>query len=373
MSKKAKTEPKSGAGSRKAKHSKPEWFDIVNWDKAQPRMKRDGPNAWMKLYTSLLMHDVFASLDTSSQILLVGLWLLAAQMGRSVLPNDPEWLRRHIPFLKKKPSLKPLLEAKDMYGRVKPFLRFCAAPRADETDTEANDPPVAGNGHPEIPNKKTPAGTAVATRAPGRSRVRSRKSRAETELEKKRRDKSRGKPQSGRKVVTSAQTKTGSGKVKQEQCSAEKTQPDETTLPAQQSTAGESPDPIDPTKPDAVGKAAVRISSASPGSDPPTVGEILSARRHRYDGEAQTFSQAICEILEVADDPSERGSLASQWLKLCGDLPPPVKRQIKAKAIHHAIEVRKNRKCRNRRAVWMTKFQGLSKKYRAAEKGTKKR
>jgi hypothetical protein len=100
-----------------------QYIEIVNWKRAQPNMP-EGPAQWMKLYTSLLHNDGFAELDDASRVLLVCLWMLAAETGRHVLPADPKWLRRSIPILNSEPDLRPLLEAKNAYGEPTPFLRI---------------------------------------------------------------------------------------------------------------------------------------------------------------------------------------------------------------------------------------------------------
>lgn len=100
-----------------------QFIEIVNWKRAQPTMP-EGPAQWLKLYPSLLHHDGFAELDDGSRVLLVCLWMLAAETGRHVLPADPKWLRRSIPILNSEPDLRPLLEAKNAYGEPTPFLRI---------------------------------------------------------------------------------------------------------------------------------------------------------------------------------------------------------------------------------------------------------
>ncbi len=100
-----------------------QYFELVNWTKAQPNIPdRDAP--WVKLYTSLLDNDAFGAMDDSARMLIVALWLYAGRSGRHVFPADPKWLRKKISMLNQDPDLTPLLEAKDAYGEPKPFVRI---------------------------------------------------------------------------------------------------------------------------------------------------------------------------------------------------------------------------------------------------------
>lgn len=103
------------------------YFEIVNWKKAQPTML-DGENYWLKLYTSILDNEKIAALDDKSYRLLTGLWALAARMNTHTFPADTKWLMRRMAFLTSEPDLQPLFEAKDMYGRDDPFVRYCDPP-----------------------------------------------------------------------------------------------------------------------------------------------------------------------------------------------------------------------------------------------------
>jgi hypothetical protein len=106
-----------------------EFFEIVNWKKAQPRMKGAGQD-WLKLYTSLLDHEGFASMDDSARMLLIALWLYAARSGLYIFPADPVWLAKKIPMLNSKPDLNPLMKATDSYGNPAPFIRYCEPPKS---------------------------------------------------------------------------------------------------------------------------------------------------------------------------------------------------------------------------------------------------
>lgn len=106
-----------------------QFFEIVNWKKAQSRMKGGGQD-WLKLYTSLLEHDGFAGMDDSARMLIITLWMYAARSGLHILPADPAWLKRRISILNGTPDLEPLLSATDVYGNSTPFVRYCKPPKA---------------------------------------------------------------------------------------------------------------------------------------------------------------------------------------------------------------------------------------------------
>ena len=109
----------------------PRFIEVVNWRRAQPTMTGDH-NAWLKLYTSLLDHDGFRSLDNDGRMLIVALWLYAAYSGRHIFPADPKWLKGHIPLIEGDVDLGPLLDARDAYGRPTPFVAYCDPPAATE-------------------------------------------------------------------------------------------------------------------------------------------------------------------------------------------------------------------------------------------------
>jgi len=109
-----------------ANNGEKRFFEIVNWRKAQPKMKGGG-QTWMKLYTSLLYHEGFAGLDSTNQMEIVALWLYAAVSGHHILPADPQWLMQRIPLLKKPPDLELLAGLVDCFGKSDPFIKFCPA------------------------------------------------------------------------------------------------------------------------------------------------------------------------------------------------------------------------------------------------------
>ena len=111
--------------AKRAKAGKPEvaqFVEILNLER--------GRRHWMKLHTSLLDDDAFASLEDSARMLIVALWLYAARVGQHVFPADPKWLQRKIPLLNSPPDLQPLLEARDMYGNPAPFVQYVDPPTA---------------------------------------------------------------------------------------------------------------------------------------------------------------------------------------------------------------------------------------------------
>lgn len=149
------------------------------------------------------------------------------------------------------------------------------------------------------------------------------------------------------------------------------------TTPPPAATPG--PDPIDPTLPDASeGAKVIPFAQAPSGSvthtrgDPQQIGDILTAKAHRYDAEAIAFGDAIFGELgldrtlsrDSTEGRSEVCCFASEFRKLTAGLPSAAVVTIKNKALVHASQVRKNAKrCRSPSAVWLSKFQGLCIKY----------
>ena len=168
----------------------PQFFEIVNWKKAQPNI-RDGDNDWMKLYTSLLEHDGFAGLDDTARMLIVGLWLYTARSGLHILPADPKWIWRKIPMLNSLPELEPLMTAKDVYGNPKPFLAYCQPPGVDDTDRSGADRPGKNDEQPAkgpAKKRKKRSGTSLATRTRGAQRDKRRVEKIRGERREKRED-----------------------------------------------------------------------------------------------------------------------------------------------------------------------------------------
>ncbi len=109
--------------------SKKEFIEILNWKKYQERMPDKA--SWFKVHCSLANCEAFQSLDYKSQMLLIGLWMFAAESGRYIIKADRRYLFRNIRILKEEPDLEPLLNAVDDYGRPNPFIRYCDAPVSD--------------------------------------------------------------------------------------------------------------------------------------------------------------------------------------------------------------------------------------------------
>ncbi len=276
------------------------YIEIVNWKKAQPRMKGEH-NDWMKLYTSLLDNDQFGALDDTSRMLIVALWLYAAASGRNVMPADPEWLWKKIPMLNSRPNLKPLLDATDAYGQAKPFIRYCEP-------------------------------------KPNRSK----------KAEQKRREESRG-------------TLTGSGRKEQKKKrrvsqprakQSHQPEPAEAQKPANpnESEAGQAREHIVP----APARSAKHQASRR-------LGEIIEERfpQHWQDGDAEEFGWQIVEALGMPHDlhsltiRSEWGAFAAWWIRLKEAAPSLALEELRAMAIAKADYVRRRaRTARNRSAVW---------------------
>lgn len=68
---------------------------VKNWSEFQHYKDRNPP--WIKVYRTILRDYKYAQLSDSSKLLLVFLWLLAAEdFGR--VPNDAKWVKKQIPF-----------------------------------------------------------------------------------------------------------------------------------------------------------------------------------------------------------------------------------------------------------------------------------
>lgn len=82
-------------------------LSVRNWGKFQHYKDRSPP--WIKIYRTLLRDYDFSRLSDSSKLLLLELWLLAAESdGR--IPNDPKWVKKQIPF-DGKVDFKPLIDS----------------------------------------------------------------------------------------------------------------------------------------------------------------------------------------------------------------------------------------------------------------------
>lgn len=110
-----------------------EFIEVVNWNKYQERIPEKSAS-WFKVHCSLANCDAFQKLDCRDQMLLIGIWMHAAESGKNIMPADPKYLFRNIRLCKSAPDLKPLLEARDEFGRPNPFIRYCDKPVFDDSE-----------------------------------------------------------------------------------------------------------------------------------------------------------------------------------------------------------------------------------------------
>jgi len=327
--KKSKCNPKTSAENQ--------FFEIVNWKRAQPRMK-DGPNDWMKLYTSLLEHDGFCGLDDSSRMLIVALWLYAARCGQHVFPSDPAWLARKIPMLNSKPDLGPLLDAKDIYGVPTPFVRYCERPK----DSEA-DPAIKGRS------------------AAGKTKKKKKKI---VVLEEEKRE----------EETKSLRISEKKKREKKERISTEAEQTAVTAAPQPEALEPEKPEnPIDSE----AGSAKRYVLPRPTRSDirdkrPKSIGAIIGEwiPSHWLDPDAESFGWEIVRALGYPDDQynlksrSEWGAFAAWWTRVKQSAPTIVLDELRARAINKAVYLRtKGKSAKNPSAVWFHIMNGeLSKR-----------
>ena len=291
-----------------------QFIEIVNWKKAQPRMKGGG-NDWLKLYTSLLEHDGFGGLDDAARMLIMGLWLYAARSGLHILPVDPKWIWRKIPMLNSEPDLGPLLEARDIYGNPTPFVRYCKAP--------------------------------VARKAGGKKKQ-GEKSRVEEKREEKREE---TKPlRVSRKERRERKERVGTASQKEE---SEEQKAEEPEKPE---------NPKDSEDGSAKAQHFVPRPARSANRGPQMLGDIIAGRfkDHWLDPDAEAFGWEIVKALGMPVDMnnisirSEWGSFASFWCNVKKKASPILLDEIRKIAFNKAIFVCSNkaRSARNRSAVW---------------------
>lgn len=287
------------------------FFEIVNWKKAQPRMKGGGQD-WMKLYTSLLDHEGFAGLDSTQQMTIVALWLYAARTGHHVLPADPKWLYRRIPLLKEPPELGPLAEAVDAFGNPNPFIRFCEPPKARKT------------------------------RSP---KSQEEKSRVEENREEKREE--------------SRRTLTGSEEEKRERKDGlAQTQQTETEQPEEPENPKESE--VGPAKVYHVPRPARSAFNRRQG--PQRIGAVIGdwLPEHWRDQDAEAFGWEIVRALGYAEDRDDQhsraewGAFAKFWCEIKSRASPMLLGELRGIAVKKATFVNspKAKSARNKSAVW---------------------
>ncbi len=321
-------------------------FELVNWRKAQPRMK--GEASWLKLYTSLLDHDGFAGLDDTSRVLIIALWLYAARSGGHILPADPAWLRRKIPILNSPPDLKPLLDARDCYGEPTPFVRYCDAPgtrrksankeRKKESTKERNKEKIKERDREDREKKIDLESRGV----PARKRVPRKKKKERVILRAERERDSR----------------------------AEQTQKNK---------------PADPLNPDDLGRQRLGpTQSGAPDVDRPARANLERSRLSyaagltvpQYDRHDLAFGLRIHQTLRLGSNPdqgeglSEVASFAAVWHRIRAQLaraPPEIIDRLGARGIKEARRIGKSRTAKNRSSVWISLIRKIAD---AKERGT---
>lgn len=332
------------------------FFEIINWKKAQPRMK-EGPNDWMKLYTSLLEYDGFCSMDDSGRMLIVAIWLYAARTGQFVFPADPNWLARKIPMLNSKPDLDPLLNATDIYGNPTPFIGYCKPPAVEAKAEEPSEPSSPGV------DKKTKK----------KAKKRKTKKKKIVVLEEEKREEESREEQS--REEKKREEKTKPLRVSEEKNRKRKEQissAPEQTASAQPTAATEPEKSVNPMDSEA-GSAKRHVlprptRSALGHRGPEHIGAILNDRfkEHWQDTDAERFGWSIVQALGYSVDPnnfksrSEWGAFASWWSRLKKSAPVMVHDEIRAKAIQKADYLRrKGKSAKNRSAVWFHVMNGV--------------
>jgi len=327
----------------KVQHKEKQFFEIVNWKKAQPRMKGVG-NDWCKLYTSLLDHDGFGGMDDSARMLIVALWLYAARSGLHIFPADPAWLAKKIPILNSRPDLGPLLEAADIYGNPTPFIRYCKLPKERKCRS------------PRSKSKQgRTTGTEIATRTRRAQKTRVEESRVEEKEEREERKET--KP-----LRVSRETK----REREERISTAASQ----TAEKQQPEAGPEK-PENPMESEA-GSANRHIlpkpaHSAVRHSRPQSIGIVLSdwLPDHWQDSDAESFGWEVVSALGYPRDlnslkiRSEWGAFAAWWSKVKKCVPMMALEELRAKAISKANYLRvKGKSAKNKGAVWFSIMNG---------------
>ena len=326
-----------------------QYIEIVNWKRAQPTMP-EGPAQWLKLYPSLLHHDGFAELDDASRVLLVCLWMLAAETGRHVLPADPKWLRRSIPILNSEPDLRPLLEAKNAYGEPTPFLRIVDkagiynihnTPRIEnksKSKSKSKTKPLRASEKKIEKKKRNASATADAVVTPAQDGGQSKR---ETQKQIKRQTKSE----------SQTETKTKTRMVERD--------------PKQAEDASRQTDrrgnPENPTQSEA--KGAVRANTPKAPSlatrhDPCRLGRIPI---WWSDPACTAFSYAVFEALGLRCDPEsrqgrdERGTFAAWLFETRARTPAESWSEIESYAVAKARElVQKRKGIRKPGALWLS-------------------
>jgi len=347
----AKQRKKTTVEPTASETAEPQFFEIVNWKKAQPRMK-GGANDWLKLYTSLLEHDGFCAMDDSARMLIVALWLYAARSGLHILPADPAWLARKIPMLRAEPDLGPLLEAADCYGNPTPFIRYCKPPKARKGRKPAKAAKPRSAGGTGGKSGKSGKGGKVSDKA-GKSKSKKKQGEENRAEESRREEREQRKP---------LRVSREESRERKERVVTTAAQTEET----EQTAAEESENPENPTDSEA-GSAKSHIMpkpapSAFSSGKPQKIGSIIAGRfpEHWQDPDAEAFGWEIVEALGYSTDRknlhsrSEWGSFAKWWSKVKNSVSPIILDDIRQIAIAKAkfINSPKCKSAKNKSAVW---------------------
>jgi len=359
------------------------WFEIVNWKKAQPKMKGRG-NTWCKAYTSLLEHDGYASLDDPARNLILMLGLYAARTGRHILPADPKWLWRQMPILNSEPNLRPLLETRDLYGQPTPFLRLCQAPGADGSDQDETTQPPADSGddgdsgaaagpktRKRTAKKKTARKKTAKKPAAGKS-AKTAKSKKTEKREEKREEQRR--PEENREDPAPLRASdhpeqerkslSGFPKEGQTQSTADQSSPEQPKAHADQNSP-EPEKPESPTKSDA-GQAKVhhvpRPARSARTRKPQAIGAILGQRFEPWwqDPDCEAFGWQIAGALGYSTDRNnvqsrnQWGNFAAWLWRVKQAAPSIVVEGLRDKAVAKANEIltKRRKRVKNPGAVW---------------------
>ncbi len=350
MTKKATTRKK--AKSKAPAATEPRFIEIVNWKKAQPRMKGKD-NAWMKSYTSLLDHEAFANLDDAARVLLWMLWLYASRSGQHIFPASPKWLMRKIPTLNSEPDLRPLIEAVDVYGNPEPFIKCCGAPKPKKTRRAG----TAAKAHRE--ERQTPdTAEVISARSDEKN-----SSQKETRVEETRVEETRVEENRVEETRTEGET-TGDGRVEEKE-KKRRVSTDSTETPDEHSI----PEPADPPEPDALGQEqAASVAQPAPGSDSqprPTRRRRRATSALEYDRYDLQFGRKIFFALRLPLDPddgaegsSEVASFASSWHRIQQQFirapPSAACDQLGVRLLKEAHKIARGKSAKNKSAVWTT-------------------
>jgi hypothetical protein len=335
--------------------AKKQYFEIVNWLKAQPRMNGEHQE-WCKLYTSILHNDQFISLDDASRCLIIHLWVYAAYTGRYVFPADPDWLWKRIPSLNSRPNLQPLFNAKDSYGQANPFIRYCDPQVVLAAAKPATRQPAAANATSKEQSKIT-AQKTKKTEKTRQEQIRADKSREEQT------------PPHGlhgsvkediNLRVSTAQNQKEQSKPKQSSQQQNSQSADE---PKAEQMVKPATTPQNPMESEVRG-AAGHIIPKPPCSayhSPQRIGSIIADRfpDHWQDSDAESFGWEMVKALGMPIDKfnlrlrSEWGSFAAWWCRIKKSVPISLHNELKVIALRKAEYVRRKAKtAKNHSAVW---------------------